>query len=158
MNYNNTTAIAIPLTENDLKSSLLPAQYSTIENVQSINNRATIVAPPLKSFSKKYIFSIKNCLFYAIKYKLEKNSHLWKLTKYKKKEIEEYQFNVNDSDHLFNLCSKLGMIDQIYKITLRNSKNRKISSYVCDGLLDGIIWCFNTEIELANVEHLHSSQ
>ena len=113
---------------------------------------AVAIALP-KTFNKRYVFSVKGCISWKKMYSLSRDisTNQWTMYSLDKESDEKYNFFVNDIEHLYNICAKLGMIDFPYKVTLQNSNMNNISSHKFENLRESIQWCFDTDMELEHV-------
>lgn len=107
-----------------------------------------VAVPPPNSFIKNYVFCVKKCLWYEPLYTLHNDNNMWILHKSKN---SEFKFSVHNFEHLYNICTKLGMLNTKYKIILQDVNNEMVSYVKCDDLISSIDWCYSTESELSHV-------
>ena len=116
---------------------------------------AVAIKPPDLSFIKRYAFYNKKCLWHRLQYTLSKENEHWLFYKHGKNP-STYKFDSCELKDLFNICQKLGMKENKYKVVLADLNNKKVCKVKFGTLIECIEWCYNTEIDLENVQSLSS--
>ena len=123
-----------------------------ITNEETVTYQAYAVAikPPDRSFIKRYVFYTKSCLCHKLCYTLTKENDYWLLYKHGKQSTT-YKLKTIELDNLYNVCQKLGMKENKYKVVLADLNNKKVCRVKFGTLIECINWCYNTEIDLEQV-------
>lgn len=114
---------------------------------------AVAIKPPDLSFIKRYVFYNKKCLCQKLCYTLSKENDYWLFYKHEKN-LSTYKFISYELDDLYNICQKLGMKENRYKVVLADQNDKKICKIKFGSLIECIEWCFNTEKDLKHVQSL----
>ena len=126
-----------------------------IRNDEQVTYQAYAVAikPPDLSFIKRYAFYNKKCLCHSLCYTLSKENDYWLFYKHGKNS-STYKFGHSELNDLYNICQKLGMKENQYKVVLADLNNKKVCKVKFGTLIECVEWCYNTEIELEHVQEL----
>ena len=132
----------------------IQTQNSDIVNIENTDSGAFAVAVSVPlTFYRRFIIYEKKCILFKPKYGMfRENQNKWIIFKFNEDNESKYKLTVTDPNQLYNLAIKLGFVEGKYRIKLRNQNNIRISMTDQNTLWDTIIWCYNTEHELSNVE------